>query len=104
MPTTAVYTDAPIHVLVSGNDFMASNVGHALYDFLVPAFNIMHLFHMYSPRFQLLLHSHGGEKDAAMDPCTHTALLGTSVDLVHHQWAASPPLYIMQCSLVCVCL
>jgi hypothetical protein len=63
IPDTAAYVpyeEAPVHVLASANDF-AFNLGHAMYDFLLPVFNLMHVFHTYDPRFQLLLYRHGGE-------------------------------------------
>ncbi len=57
IPDHAEYHDAPVTVLASLNDF-AGDFGHALFDFMYPVFNIMQIFSMYTPDFQLLLAEH----------------------------------------------
>ena len=57
VPPYARYVDAPVAVLASLNDY-AENLGHAVYDFLFPVFNVMQLFNLYTPNFQLLLAKH----------------------------------------------
>ena len=57
IPPDAVWLDAPVVAYASLNDF-AGNLGHALFDFLLPVFNVLQLLNVYTPNFQLLLAEH----------------------------------------------
>ena len=54
IPEDAVFSDSSVAAYASLNDF-AFNFGHAMYDILFPAFNVMQLLNIYTPDFQLVL-------------------------------------------------
>ena len=53
IPERYPYSDAPVAVFHSLNDFVGS-FRHALFDFILPVFNLMQLFRMYTPEFLLI--------------------------------------------------
>ena len=75
IPPGAACAEAPVAALASLNDF-ASNVGHAMFDFLLPVFNSLQLLRAYTPHFQLLLADHQARQGAcmliAMQDCLNT--------------------------------
>ena len=57
IPERYPYSDAPVAVFHSLNDFVGS-FRHALFDFILPVFNLMQLFRMYTPEFLLIEATH----------------------------------------------
>lgn len=57
IPAKHPYSDAPVAVFQSLNDFVGS-FRHALFDFILPVFNLMQLFRMYTPEFLLIEAAH----------------------------------------------
>ena len=57
IPDKYPYSDAPVAVLQSLNDFVGS-FRHALFDFIIPVFNLMQMFRMYTPEFLLIEATH----------------------------------------------
>lgn len=57
IPERHPYSPAPVAVYASLNDFVGS-FRHALFDFIVPVFNLLQLFRMYTPDFLLLEAQH----------------------------------------------
>ena len=57
IPEAHPYSSAPVAVYHSMNDFVGS-FRHALFDFILPVFNLLQLFRMYTPDFLLLEAQH----------------------------------------------
>jgi hypothetical protein len=57
IPAGAPYSEHPVVVYASSNDFVY-NFGHALFDFMYPVFNMLQTLQLYTPDFQLLLAQH----------------------------------------------
>ena len=57
IPERQPYSDAPVAVYQSLNDFVGS-FRHALFDFIIPVFNLLQLFRMYTPDFLLIEAAH----------------------------------------------
>ena len=57
IPDKYPYSDAPVAVFQSLNDFVGS-FRHALFDFIIPVFNLMQIFRMYTPDFLLIEATH----------------------------------------------
>lgn len=57
IPERHPYSDAPVAVYQSLNDFVGS-FRHALFDFIIPVFNLLQLFRMYTPDFLLIEATH----------------------------------------------
>ena len=57
IPERHPYSPAPVAVFASLNDFVGS-FRHALFDFIVPVFNLLQLFRMYTPDVLLLEAQH----------------------------------------------
>ena len=68
IPAKHPYSDAPVAVFQSLNDFVGS-FRHALFDFILPVFNLMQLFRMYTPEFLLIEAAHQVDL-----PCNRQAL------------------------------
>ncbi|BDA45779.1 hypothetical protein COCOBI_07-5660 [Coccomyxa sp. Obi] len=65
IPERHPYSPAPVVVYHSLNDFVGS-FRHAMFDFIIPVFNLLQLFRMYTPDFLLLEAQHQGhDPDAA---------------------------------------
>lgn len=57
IPERHPYSPAPVVVYHSLNDFVGS-FRHAMFDFIIPVFNLLQLFRMYTPDFLLLEAQH----------------------------------------------
>jgi hypothetical protein len=57
IPEGHPYHAAPVAVYQSLNDFVGS-FRHALFDFILPVFNLLQLFRMYTPDFLLIEAQH----------------------------------------------
>lgn len=58
VPSTAAYALAPVHVLVAPRGEL-DNFGLAVYNVLVPVFNLMAWFDLYTPDVQVVWHTYG---------------------------------------------
>ena len=67
IPERYPYSDAPVAVFHSLNDFVGS-FRHALFDFILPVFNLMQLFRMYTPEFLLIEAPHQVALPSACTP------------------------------------
>lgn len=72
IPERHPYSAAPVAVYHSLNDFVGS-FRHALFDFVLPVFNLLQLFHMYTPDFLLIEAQHQVRvQGRSMLPLQHT--------------------------------